>query len=332
MMFSHLVLSIAIWMLPFMSASTVNVDGRTGRGTGKTALKLKLQKGMSFRQRVYIEQTTTQITPGKKSDGQKDKKVTNYFETTTDYTFLVEDVDARGTATLNVTYDSIQVIHDDSDQRKVYNSTLPSTFDSPIAYPYSAMIGLGFRIKIGPTGDVGEITGLDELRRQVLSKLAPEDSSKRDAITNSLKQLFSFESVREVVLQLIPPYPPNAVSVGDTWKRVIQVAGKVPMTLKAEYKLARQDAQSAVVEEESSIGNNNNVRLLDPSGFQINYDIKGTRKSTINIDPETGWLMGSSFTREFTGRMQVFAPATAALVYESPLTDNSYIRTKSWKN
>jgi hypothetical protein len=330
-MFSYLILGIVVWMVSFMPGSMTGTDGHTGRGAGKTELKLKLKKGMSFRQRVYIEQTTSQISRGKRSEGQKDKKVQTYYETTIDYTFLVEDVDARGTAVVKVSYDSIQVVRDDSEKRDVFNSTLPSTFDSPLAYPYSAMIGSGFRVRIDPSGEVRDIMGVEELQSYVLSRFRPADSARRETIIGSLNQLFSAESLKDVVLQLMPPYPPSSVSVGDTWQRTILVGGKVPMTLKAEYKLARRDADKVVIEEDATIGNNNSVRLVDSAGFQISYDIKGSRKGTIEIDPETGWMMGRSFTREFTGRMQVFMQATATLVYESPLTDDSYFRTKAWK-
>ncbi len=294
-----------------------------------TALKLKLTKGMTFRQRVYRDQTTSQMVPDKKKGG--DKKLVQRRETTIDYHFLVESVDAKGNAIVFMRYDSVIADYLNDTARSSYNSTDTSTWRSANAFPFHQIMGKGIRLEVGADGGVRRLMGLDSLRNQ-LAKLIDRSDSVRGANQDQvLIRTLSEESMMETIFQSLPFLPVKSVKVGDTWTRNYLSDVGVPLTLNTTYTLVRMENDGRMVlEEKSIVGNNHKARKFDQPGVRLHYEISGTQSGTIEVNRATGWNMSSMIRREFTGRMQVFDEANSRIIYESPLTDVTTIRTRSW--
>jgi len=118
----------------------------------KTALKLNLKPGQKYKRVISME------------DIDHTKKVGLEFE--------VKDVDAKGVASVKVTYRTIQEKTSSTAGNFEYDSTDPSTHDgNPLASTYTAVMGEGFVMKVAGNGKIVELAGCDEMLSRIAEKI-----------------------------------------------------------------------------------------------------------------------------------------------------------------
>lgn len=111
-----------------------------------------------------MEEKISQSMAGQKMDIDHTKKVGLEFE--------VKDLDAKGVASVKVTYRTIQEKTSSTAGNFEYDSTDPSTHDgNPIANAYTAMMGEGFLMKVAGNGRIVELTGFDEMFSRMAEKI-----------------------------------------------------------------------------------------------------------------------------------------------------------------
>ena len=100
----------------------------------KTILKLNLKPGQKYNRVITIDENISQSMAGQQMDIAHTKKVGLEFE--------VQDVDAKGVASVMVTYRTLQEKSSSTAGSWEYDSIDPNTHDgNPLANTYKAMIG-----------------------------------------------------------------------------------------------------------------------------------------------------------------------------------------------
>ena len=118
-------------ILPILvSALTVCLVVPDTLAVEKTTLKLNLEPGQKYKRVIGMEEKISQSMAGQKMDIDHTKKVGLEFE--------VKDVDAKGVASLKVTYRTLQEKTSSTAGSMEYDSTDPSTHDgNPMANTYT---------------------------------------------------------------------------------------------------------------------------------------------------------------------------------------------------
>jgi hypothetical protein len=130
----------------------------------KMNLRLNPKPGQKYNRVITMEEKISQSMAGQKMDIYHTKKVGLEFE--------VKDVDAKGVASVKVTYRTIQEKTSSTVGGVEYDSTDPTTHtDNPVAPSYTAMIGDGFVMKVAPNGKIVELSGFDEMFSRMAEKM-----------------------------------------------------------------------------------------------------------------------------------------------------------------
>ena len=129
----------------------------------KTILKLNLKPGQKYNRVISIEENISQSMASRQIDLAHTKKVGLEFD--------VKDVDAKGIASVMVTYRTLQEKTSHTAGAMEYDSADPNTHDDPIANTYTAMMGEGFLMKVASNGRIVELTGFDEMFSRIAEKI-----------------------------------------------------------------------------------------------------------------------------------------------------------------
>ena len=130
----------------------------------KTTLKLNLKPGKKYHRVISMKEKILQTMMGQQMNIIHTKKVGLEFE--------VKDVDAKGIASVKVTYRALQEKTSSTTGSFEYDSTDPSTHEgNPLASTYTAVMGEGFLMKVASNGRIVELTGLDEMLSRMAEKI-----------------------------------------------------------------------------------------------------------------------------------------------------------------
>ena len=204
----HLVLALALSALA------------PGRQEEKVLLQWKFQEGMQLRYR-----TSQKITTG--LDGEPLVREQSFT-----YGMRVKEVDAKGTATIEMKYESMAM---KSTGLMEYEYDSEKDEDPPDEVGGAAVTGLlgkTFTIKMNPSGRVLEVHGLDKLLVKLLKG--------EEGATPMLRQMVSDKSMKSMLQQMSPPLPEKKVGKRDRWTDTFEIdfamIGTMKFTLDSTLK------------------------------------------------------------------------------------------------
>lgn len=130
----------------------------------KTVLKLNLKPGQKHKRAITMEENISQSIAGQQMDIAHTKKVGLAFE--------VKDVDAKGVASVKITYRTLKEKTSSTAGEFEYDPENPSTLaECPLAPTYTAMIGESFVMKVAGNGKIVELAGYDEMLSRMAEKM-----------------------------------------------------------------------------------------------------------------------------------------------------------------
>ena len=162
-------------------SALIAVGCSDGPGDAVT-LKLAPEKGLRVREWRLTEQSVTQQTTAGPQHVQQSVGLGAIY--------AVENVDSSGTALMRVTYDSVSFVQEGNGSRVAYSSA-DTAAPPEIALGWAAIVGQTFTVRIGPDGHVRQVTGLDIMLQNIISKVADSYPETRAMIEHSLRSLFS---------------------------------------------------------------------------------------------------------------------------------------------
>ncbi len=197
--------AVAGALVAFVALGTVLV-GQEG------VLRYRWTKGETIRYRIV--QTTNAAMSG--IPGMGEMNITNTM--TQVQRFIVQDVAADGTATLQSTFEAIKMEMGTPMGTYVYDSASPNQNSgdpvvSQLASSIGAMVGESITIVMSPNGAIQKIDGMSRVMEKV-TKTVPAGPLG----AGGLDSFMSDESMKGVFGQSFASFPANAVKVGDTWK------------------------------------------------------------------------------------------------------------------
>ena len=302
---------------------------------GKLDLKLRLKPGQRHRLQLYREYNGSLTANGRQNDSS------NIY--TARLECEVEQVDANGLA-LKMTPLTFNAITKTPSGQSEYDSTKPDTIgEYAYAAILSAMIGRSFVAKVTPQGKIVELDGLDEMHQQMAETVienedkatmlsyakgqtatAEQDAKRR---IDSVNQKFgsrekrieaarktlvsaphsSARDIREVVGNVIMSFPEGPVGIGDSWQAWSAQFSLGDTELdKCTYTL-RENKQTAVLADISSkveVDEDKPINSKDVSAGSSRTTLSGSCKGSLEIDPQTGWILRKNVTLRCSGQIE----------------------------
>ncbi|MBU1767092.1 MAG: hypothetical protein KJ648_03180, partial [Candidatus Omnitrophica bacterium] len=186
----------------------------------KVDLKLRLEKGQSYKMRTLNEMKIKQTIPGQQGQQQT---MTIIEKSGAKNIYTVEDVQADSTLVIKVTYDAISFKQENPTVgwNVEYDSTDTSTAVGPMTPVLGAIVGQSFTITITPDGHVKEVQGIDALWRRMEEKIdeLSEEGPERVAMETQMKMQYGEEALKTNTENSFNMYPDNPIDIGDTWQR-----------------------------------------------------------------------------------------------------------------
>lgn len=285
-------------------------------------LKLQLKPGKTYRMWMSTDQDITQDISGQKIVVKQMMGM--------GYRYEVQSVDAAGTATINMTYDSVVIRSVTPMGETGFNSANPDTGESaPGTEAYKAMLGAQFTMKLTKAGKVESITGVDELMAKIVNGMGTQEPAQKAAIEQSLKKMISNEAMAETIERSMNIYPATPVKVGDSWKQTMEVAIGMPMTVSTTYTLKNITNGVAELGVQSTVANNANAKPMEMMGMEMNYNLSGTQKGTMKVNVENGWVDTSSLKQNLFGTMSISGENIPDMLKNVPIAVQSTITVSS---
>ncbi len=314
-------------ILPILaSALTVSLFVPATLAVETTTLKLNLEPGQKYKRGIHMEENISQSLAGQKMDIAHTKKL--------GLEFAVKDVDAKGVASVKVTYRTLQEKTSSTAGAFEYDSTDPSTHEGdPVANTYTAMMDEGFLMKVASNGRIVELTGFEGMFWRIAEKMVvAEDEMLRKksqgqlakrriegmnrlygsregrviAVKEMLEKnpIMAEEQIRLMLICVMTPFPNGPVHVGDSWTDKMDLkAMMLPVEIESVYTL-KEDKDNVVV-----VSSNFERTMKDPA---IDYnaglgkmEMAGSYQRNSEIDKSSGWMIRSNAKLNISGKINM---------------------------
>ncbi|MCY6355232.1 DUF6263 family protein [Clostridium sp. ZS2-4] len=263
----------------------------------KVKLSLKLKKGDSFKIDMLFEQKVTQEI--------KDRKTEVDSRCNIGYSCFVTDVDENKNATVQVSFDSLNIKSmANNGQTLEYNSGDPTADMSDLSKVYSTLIGEEFTVKISEDGKIKEVMGIDKIIEKVLKELNIKNSKQQEEIQKMIVEQFGDEALTKQVQNITSVYPDEPVKSGDTWEKKTDVSSEYPLQAESKYTLVESKDKMSEITVDSKVKTKDNAEPLILGNIKISYDIEGTQKGTLNVDEESGITKHVEMTHKYSGKIK----------------------------
>lgn len=263
-------------------------------------LKFNMKKGDKYKVAVTSSQKITEEINGQKMIVDQAMKTT--------YLYNVTDVASDGTTTINIKFDAISVKMSAANQTYEFDSSKPADKTDEQGLAYSSLVGQSFTVKYSQDGKVKEITGIDKLFTNVIDKLNIQDQTAKDTLTETLKQSFGDEALKESLGSMTEMYPENKkIKVGDSWEDKQTISVGYPMTINNKWTLKSDENGILAMDVDSSIDANNSSEPMEFMGVKVKYALKGNEKGTIELTKSNGFIQSGEVTQNITGTMNIEA-------------------------
>jgi len=301
-------------------------------------LKLRLQPGQKHNVRIVREDSSLLMGRGRQQHNVS-------YINATGLRFEVEQVDPNGVAWLKVTYLTIRETTKTAEGQREYDSTKPDTAERYLSGPtFSAMIGRSFVAKVAPGGRTLELEGVDEMflaiaetivdtrdeanrkiraramakgpgerMKRSLEKADRERRESRDerveAKRKSIERNYrsGADQVREVVANVIMPFPDRPVGIGDSWEAPTALLSMRALDLNdSTYTLRENRRSAAIVDVNMKIEMDDELTSGEDGGSgSARATLVGSYEGTIEIDVSNGWMLRKEVTLRCSGQMEI---------------------------
>jgi hypothetical protein len=291
----------------FMAVMILSVAISLVYAEEKVDLKLRLEKGKSYKIQTNQDMKINQTIPGQQ--GQQQTMTINQ-KTGGRNIYTVEDVQSDGTFVLKITHDAISFKQEVPTQNQIieYDSTDTSTAVGAMSV-FNAIVGQSFTITMTPDGHIKEIKGADILLERIQEKVneLPE-GQERAGLETQLKMQYGAETLKQNTENSFNMYPDKPVGIGDTWQRKTTLTQGFPMVIDTIYTLKERKNGIAIIDVFAMIQTNRDAGPMEMGQMKIQYNMSGSVTGLMEMQESTGWPIRSNQNLRLSGSITVQNP------------------------
>ena len=190
--------------------------------------------------------------------------------------FHVNSVDTDGTAHMDAVCKYIRTTVALKNEVITYDSSNPSSKNSPLAAVYSSLLGQKIPIVLSPDGKVSGASGL---------------------ASAVMKGIFEHN------------YPPNPVAVGERWSQTV-TENSLPYVANVYMKITDRSGGTCNVKVYADLKSKPQDSSRTYGGMTVKMLISGIQQGNMTVDEDTGLITGGSMSGQATGNCEVSGSTT----------------------
>ncbi len=267
---------------------------KTGAPADGINLKFNLAKGDHFDYSMDMDMHMKQNIMGTDMDVSSKMNMSYIFE-------AIDD--SAGWKKMHATISRIAMNMDAGGMKINIDSDHPDTANSAnpmgkIGQVFSAMKGGQFSFTINDKGEVGYVTGIQEMMQKALSSF--NDPSITAGAMAGLSKSFNEEQFKQNLEQSFGIYPDKAIKPGDSWQKSMTINNNgIVMKADNTYTLESVENNNANIKIVSKISSGGDSTQM--GGMKTKLD--GTMNGNMRFDISTGMPMSGQTNMQMT--MQV---------------------------
>lgn len=256
------------------------------------------KKGDSYKLEIDKNETVVYSINGEKKEVESKVK--------TSYLCHITNIDDNKNSEIKVVFDNINIKNSiPSDQTLVMDFPNNAKNTDKLSKIHSVLEGKSFNVKIGEFGKVKQISGIDEIAKNVLQELNINDKEKEKEIKDIIKNNFGEEELMKAIERITYFYPNKAVKVGDSWNHEIDLSGNFQIESENEYKLRNSQDGTSEIKIKGDIKNKNEADPIIIGDAKITYeDMKGIESGTISLNEENGLIKREEIENVYSGKIK----------------------------
>lgn len=167
-----------------------------------------------------------------------------------------------------------------------------------------ALTGTPFQMVMSKQGRILEVTGIEKMLDAMVNQFPALPMEQREQIKNQMGQSFGNNSLRSNIEMATAMFPDKTVSIGESW--TIDVKNETSMTLNTstKYTLVEVTKTHYIVKGEGTAQTDASTPT-ESNGMNMNFDLKGTVISELNISKKDGWLSSGTIKQNLSGKATI---------------------------
>ena len=209
------------WLVVLTLVLGVVACGGESNGTGssttaKPALRYQFEKGATLR---YLNTTENKTEGGMMNFNQHQEQ---------GLLWEVQEVDAEGTATIHITYESVKARMESPQGVMEFDSTKDEgSGGDPFGQTMSAFVGKTVAMKVDPFGKVLEVDGFSAILEPAL---------KDNPMADFVRGTFNDEAMGQMMQNSMALLPDTEPEVGDSWSQAYSAPAGMLGTMSVDVK------------------------------------------------------------------------------------------------
>ena len=258
----------------------------TGSATAnqRLQLRLRLRKGDAFVTRLRERSRVADGATGQNRAQGLDMG----------YTTRVMDVDARGNASLRMTFQSASVTIKPQGGKGIAAKAQSDEESKMMARVFRSLVGQSLMLKLSPLGKTLELRGMDALLERMISSMNLPREVQNDPewkqVKAGLKKAFS-DSALKNFSNGFSPYSDRALSIGDSWTSSSTQGNAFLPATKTTYTLKSRANGIAVIAMRGVFDSKPQASPFQMPGMKMQISLSGTQTGTMRIEESTGMAL-----------------------------------------
>ncbi|MBN2309222.1 MAG: hypothetical protein JXR94_09645 [Candidatus Hydrogenedentes bacterium] len=277
-------------------AILVLAAGQTARADG-VQLRLRLEKGDVLTQTITTVQQIRQTFMGNPMDMTQEMA----FELTQ----RVTDVDAEGTASVQMVYDAVRFRQKAAQGEFIYDSKEPEAASHPMARGFTALVGQALTMKFHADGRVSDVQGSEAIAARLVESMGLTEGPQKDMALQQFKEQFGADAIRQSLEQAMKIYPEGPVDVGDSWDAVMTLKQTFPATIASTYTVSERRDGVTFLDVKGAVTSDPEAKPMEMGPLKMTYKLDGTQSGTVEIVEANGLSRKSVIEQKLEGTVRI---------------------------
>lgn len=154
---------------------------------------------------------------------------------------------------------------------------------------FGTIKGQTFTIKVNPEGKVLEVSGFDNMAKNIFDSIGLGEKEKADVLTQFNEQ-FNADKMRSQFERVLYIFPNKEVNVGESWQKITEMnAGEMKGKYKSTYKVTDIEGEMVTLSENS---------IIESEAGAMGTN--GTVEGTLVVDSRTGLVVNADSNIKMT--------------------------------
>lgn len=198
---------------------------------------------------------------------------------------------------INLVYEKLKVVLNNNGEKEVLDAAKGKDSFDPVEAALGNFINAVFNIVIDSNGEILNVTGGDELSKNILSTVESSDATTSKAIRDQISRLTKKAFLKEILQGA--NLPQMAMKVGDSWTDSASAISNIDLQAKSSFELTRLKKNTAEISVNSKLHSRpDNSKSFTQASNPV---LEGVQEGYIRIDTATGIVSESQVKGSFSG-------------------------------